>query len=98
MKRGGSVYILTNISNDVLYIGVTADLFFRIQEHQSHKYPTSFTSKYNCTKLVYYENFSTIEEAISREKQLKNWHRKWKENLIVSVNPTWKDLSALIEH
>ena len=98
MKRGGSVYILTNISNDVLYIGVTTDLFFRLQEHISKKFPDSFTSKYNCTKLVYYENFSTIDEAISREKQLKNWHRQWKENLIMSVNPTWKDLFDLIEH
>ena len=98
MKRGGSIYILTNISNDVLYIGVTADLFFRLQEHKNKKYPASFTSKYNCTKLVYYENFSTIDEAISREKQLKNWHRQWKENLIMSVNPTWKDLSELVEH
>jgi putative endonuclease len=50
------------------------------------------------TKLVYYEDFSTIDEAISREKQLKNWHRQWKENLIISVNPTWKDLSEQIEH
>jgi putative endonuclease len=97
MKTGGSVYILTNISNDVLY-GVTADLFFRLQELKNKKYPASFTSKYNCTKLVYYENFTTIDEAISREKQLKNWHRQWKENLIMSVNPTWKDLSKLIEH
>ncbi len=98
MKRGGSVYILTNISNDVLYIGVTSDLFFRLQEHKSGKYPTSFTSKYNCTKLIYYENFPTIDEAISREKQLKNWHRRWKENLIGSFNPIWKDLSDHIEH
>jgi putative endonuclease len=98
MKRGGSVYILTNISNDVLYIGVTADLFFRLQEHKNKKYTDSFTSKYNCNKLVYYENFTTIDEAISREKQLKNWHRRWKENLIESVNPIWKDLSEQIEH
>jgi putative endonuclease len=49
-------------------------------------------------KLIYYENFSTIEEAISREKQLKNWHGEWKENLILSVNPTWKDLLEQIEH
>jgi len=75
MERGGSVYILTNISNDVLYIGVTADLFFRLQKHKSKKHRSSFTSKYNCTKLIYYESFTTIDEAISREKQLKNWHR-----------------------
>jgi putative endonuclease len=63
----------------------------------SKKYPDSFTSKYNCNKLVYYENFSTIKEAIAREKQLKHWHRQWKENLIMSVNPTWEDLSEQIE-
>ncbi len=97
MKRGGSVYILTNISNDVLYIGVTADLFFRLQEHISHKDPNSFTAKYNCTKLVYYENFTTIDEAIAKEKQLKNWHRQWKRNLITSFNPLWKDLIEQIE-
>jgi putative endonuclease len=85
MKRGGSVYILTNISNDV-YIGVTANLFFRLKEHKDKKYTESFTAKYNCIKLVYYENFTTIDEAIAREKQLKNWHRLWKENLIMSVN------------
>ena len=79
-------------------VGGVLFLFFRLQEHKNKKYPDSFTSKYNCTKLVYYENFTTIDEAISREKQLKNWHRQWKENLIMSVNPTWKDLSDLIEH
>jgi len=97
MKRGGSVYILTNISNNMLYIGVTADLFFRLQEPKNKKYSASSTSNYNCTKLVYNENFSTIDEAISREKQSKNWRRKWKGNLIMSVNPTWKDLSEQIE-
>jgi putative endonuclease len=90
--------MLTNISNNVLYIGVTSDLFFRLQEHKNKKFPASFTSKYNCTKFVYYENFSTIDEAISREKQLKNWQRQWKENLIMSVNPAWKDLFDLAEH
>ena len=97
MQRGGTVYILTNISNNVLYIGVTANLFFRLQEHKSHKFPDSFTSKYNCTKLIYFEIFSTIEEAIDREKQLKNWHRQWKINLITSKNRTWKDLSDTID-
>jgi len=69
-----------------------------LQEHKNKKYPNSFTSKYIVPKLVYYKNFTTINEAIPREKQLKNWHRRWKENLIESVNPIWKDLSEQIEH
>ncbi len=82
MNRGGTFYILTNISKNVLYIGVTSQLSVRINEHKEGKYIDSFTSKYNCTKLVYYENFLSIEEAILREKQLKNWRRQWKLNLI----------------
>ena len=93
MKRGGSVYILTNISNNVLYTGVTSQLLVRMQEHKEGKYKDAFTSKYNCKKLVYYENFLNIEEAILREKQLKNWRREWKLNLINKANPQWKDLS-----
>ncbi len=93
MKRGGSVYILTNISNNVLYIGVTSQLSIRISEHNESKFLDSFTGKYNCNKLVYFENFLNIEEAIAREKQLKNWRRLWKEKLIPQFNPQWKDLS-----
>ena len=92
MKHGGSVYILTNSSNNVLYIGVTSQLFIRINEHIQGKYPLSFTEKYNCKKIVYFENFLNIEEAIAREKQLKNWRRQWKLKLINDFNPLWKDL------
>ncbi len=97
MKRGGTFYILTNISTNVLYIGVTSQLSIRINEHKEGKYIDSFTSKYNCTKLVYYENFLSIEEAILREKQLKNWRRQWKLNLINQSNPQWKDLAIDLE-
>jgi len=76
MERGGCVYILTNKSCTVLYIGVTSELFFRIKEHKEKYYPSSFTAKYNCDRLVYFEQFSTIEEAIAKEKQLKNWKRE----------------------
>ena len=93
MKRGGSVYILTNISNNVLYIGVTSNLFIRLQEHIDGKFKEAFTNKYNCKKLIYFETFLIIEEAILKEKQLKNWHRQWKINLINSINPIWKDLA-----
>ncbi|MES2445569.1 MAG: GIY-YIG nuclease family protein [Bacteroidota bacterium] len=92
MERGGCVYILTNYSHTVLYIGVTSDLYSRIIEHKEKLYPNSFTAKYNCCKLVYYEQFITIEEAIGKEKQLKNWKRAWKINLINSENPNWDDL------
>jgi putative endonuclease len=80
-------------THTVLYIGVTANLYFRVQEHKTKSNPDSFTAKYNCCKLVYYQSYSKIEEAISYEKRLKNWHREWKINLINQFNPYWKDLS-----
>lgn len=85
------VYIMTNNSK-TLYIGVTNDLVRRIYEHKN-KMIDGFTKKYNITKLVYYEVFNSIEDAIRREKQLKNWHRQWKINLIEASNNDWKDLS-----
>ena len=97
MERGGCVYILANFTHSVLYIGVTSELYFRSIEHKEKLYPKSFTAKYNCNKLVYYEQFSTIEEAISKEKQLKNWRRAWKINLINSENPNWDDLFLALE-
>jgi putative endonuclease len=92
MKKGGSVYILTNKNNAVLYIGVTNDLIRRILEHKEKLYRTSFSAKYNLGKLVYFENFHNIEEAISREKQLKAGSRIKKEKLIHGMNPEWLDL------
>jgi len=86
------VYILTNKSNNVLYIGVTNDLIRRLFEHKT-KLVEGFTKKYNLQKLVYYEATNEIESAIKREKQLKNWHRGWKMNLIDQFNPNWRDLS-----
>ena len=91
-KHGGFTYIITNQSNTVLYTGVTSALRARIFEHKTKFYPNSFTSKYNCDKIVWYEFFSTIEEAIEREKQIKAGNRRAKELLITSINPAWKDL------
>jgi len=85
------VYILSNKSK-TLYIGVTNDLQRRIYEHK-HKLIDGFAKKYNLTSLVYFETFNNMLDAIHREKQLKNWHREWKINLIESINPGWKDLS-----
>jgi putative endonuclease len=92
MQRGGCVYIMTNIGNTVLYTGVTSDLFSRVMEHKAGKYLNSFTSRYNVKKLVYYEVFPSIEEAIDREKQIKGGSRKNKEKLITAMNPEWRDL------
>lgn len=87
---------MTNNSK-TLYIGVTSDLKRRIYEHKN-KLIDGFTKKYNLTKLVYFETFNSIEDAIHREKQLKNWHRQWKINLIESMNKEWKDLYLEFEN
>ena len=88
----GWVYFLTNKWKTVLYIGVTNNLIKRVQEHRDKIYSTSFTAKYNCEYLVYYEGYQLIQEAIAREKQLKKWHRTWKNALVDKVNVEWKDL------
>lgn len=85
------VYILTNKNNSVLYIGVTGNLQRRIYEHKN-KIIEGFTSKYNLSKLVYFEQTENAISALNREKQLKNWHREWKNNLISKFNPKWIDL------
>ena len=84
--------MLTNKNNTVIYVGVTSLLRARIWEHKSKFYPKSFAAKYNCDKIIWYECFSSIEEAIDREKQLKGGSKKKKENLIIEKNPDWKDL------
>jgi putative endonuclease len=86
------IYCMTNNYNNVLYTGVTNDLYRRVSEHKSHEI-RGFTQKYNCDKLVYFEAFNCIEDAITREKQLKNWKREWKNELIEKKNPDWTDLS-----
>ncbi|MBO9675131.1 MAG: GIY-YIG nuclease family protein [Sphingobacteriaceae bacterium] len=92
MERGGCVYIMTNVFNTVYYIGVTSDLHSRVIDHKCKRYPTSFTAKYNCIKLVYFKFYSSIEEAIAQEKKLKKWNRDWKIKLISDNNPQWLDL------
>jgi putative endonuclease len=92
MVRGGTVYIMTNFKKTTLYVGVTSDLVSRVLEHKNKKYPNSFTARYNITSLVYYEIYSTIEEAIKIEKYIKGKSRKWKEDLINQQNPKWKNL------
>ena len=95
MSKQYYVYILASERNGTLYIGVTSDLVKRIWQHKNKKVK-GFSSKYNINKLVYYEQTNDIDSAIKKEKQLKNWKRKWKLELIEKNNPKWKDIYAEI--
>jgi putative endonuclease len=94
---GGHVYIMCSMNNTTLYVGVTSRLSVRVIEHKEKIHPGSFTAKYNCIKLVYYNWFDTIMEAITEEKRIKAGSRKKKEVLINSMNPDWKDLYEQIK-
>ncbi len=87
------VYILANKTNTTVYIGVTSDLMQRLWEHRNDVIE-GFTKRYHVHKLVYYETFQNVQEAIAREKQLKGWRRARKNALIGSVNPAWEDLAG----
>jgi putative endonuclease len=76
-----------------LYIGITSDVELRVQQHKNGRYPDSFTSKYRIDRLVHLERFGLVEDAITRETQLKKWSRIKKIQLIVANNPIWRDLS-----
>jgi putative endonuclease len=86
------VYIITNRKNGTLYTGMTNDIERRVYEHK-HKVNQGFASKYNCTKLVYFDSYPSVVDTIAREKQIKGWLRSKKIALIESMNPDWKDLS-----
>jgi putative endonuclease len=90
--KPGFVYILTNKNNTTLYIGVTSNLEQRLKQHCSKANKMSFTARYNLDKLVYYEAFQMIGDAIAREKQLKGGNRAQKIALIESMNPNWENL------
>ena len=87
------VYIMANKPNGVIYIGVTDNLDERVEEHKLKVYPKSFTARYNCEILVYFEEFENGEKASIREVQFKKWKRDWKIKLIEEMNPSWADLS-----
>ena len=91
MTKQGYVYIITNKNNTTLYIGVTSNLIKRIWEHKN-KVAEGFSKRYNLNKLVYYEYTDDIETALNREKYLKGKTRKYKVELIESMNSNWKDL------
>ena len=95
LEKQGYVYILTNTKNTVLYTGVTSNLVKRVYEHKN-KMVQGFTKKYNLHKLVYYEVFDDMVDAIVREKQIKGWLRSKKLLLIEKVNPNWADLYTSI--
>jgi putative endonuclease len=86
------VYIITNKKDGVLYIGITNNIERRMFEHKN-KLNKGFSKKYNLNKLMYFEVFKEINDAIKREKNIKKWKREWKINLINKENPEWNDLS-----
>ena len=91
LGMGGWVYILASQRNGTLYIGVTSNLAKRVWEHKEKVLP-GFTTRYGVDKLVYWERFERIEDAIAQEKRLKAWKRRWKIELIEKHNPQWRDL------
>lgn len=86
-------YIVTNRPRGVLYTGHTDDINKRAWQHRTHVLTGSFSEKYNCESLVWYEVFDTRDEARGRERQIKNWKRAWKIDLIERLNPEWRDLA-----
>ncbi|GAB5487861.1 MAG: GIY-YIG nuclease family protein [Parasphingorhabdus sp.] len=86
------IYIMTNRPKGLPYIGVTSNLLKRVYEHREGV-ADGFTSRYDLHRLVHFEQYATMRTAIVREKQLKNWHRDWKVNLIEEANPDWRDLA-----
>jgi putative endonuclease len=94
--KQGYVYIMSNTYCTTFYIGVTSNLEARVWQHINGE-GSLFVKKYKLFDLVYYEYFERITDAINKEKQLKNWHRAWKENLTRSVNPEMKALKGQLE-
>ena len=97
MGNNAYVYFMANKTREALYVGVTNDLERLVWEHKNNINENNFTSKYNCHMFVYYEHTSDIRAAIAREKQLKNWKREWKDDLIKKQNFQWLDLSDSID-
>ena len=94
MRPAAWVYILTNSPrNTTLYVGHSIDLPTRLWEHRTKRKPRSFTARYNVSRLVYFEEFDCVEDAIRREQYIKKKTRKWKEELINKFNPDWRDLT-----
>jgi len=93
MEKFSYIYMMGSASRRALYAGVTVQLYRRVWQHKNNL-GGFFTSKYQCYRLVYFEQFVNIEEAIAREKEIKGWRREKKNKLVESINPEWKDLAA----
>jgi putative endonuclease len=93
--REGYVYILTNKPGGVLYLGATSDLATRVEQHRSGAV-SSFTKKYNCHRLAWFEHFENIHDAREAEHRMKKWKREWKIRRIEEMNPQWRDLVPLL--
>jgi len=91
MVRQPAIYLLASKRNGTLYVGVTSNLINRVWQHRNSQ-AVGFTSQYSVTRLVYYELYATMPDAIAREKRLKKWQRDWKVRLIEEKNPHWTDL------
>ena len=89
--RTGYVYIMANRKHGTLYVGVTSDLARRVLEHEQG-IGSAFTAKYQCHRLVWFEEHDLVTTAITREKTIKKWPRQWKVNAIEAINPDWNDL------
>ena len=90
--RTCAVYMLGNLNQTALYTGVTSDLRRRVREHRERSDPTAFTARYRVDRLEYFETFDDIGIAIEREKQIKGWSRRKKNDLVAQGNPDWEDL------
>jgi putative endonuclease len=92
MEKVSYIYMMGSTSRHVLYTGVTAFLYLRVWQHKNNQ-GGYFTSKYKCYRLLYFEQFTNVEAAIAREKEIKGWRREKKDRLVKSMNPGWKDLA-----
>lgn len=93
MEKFSYVYMMGSTSRHALYTGVTAVFYLRIWQHKNNQ-GGYFTTKYKCHRLVYFEQFTNVEAAIARKKEIKGWRREKKDKLVESMNPGWKDLAA----
>jgi putative endonuclease len=93
MEKVSYVYMMGSTSRRALYTGVTAVFYLRVWQHKNNQ-GGYFTTKYKCYRLVYFEQFTSVEAAIAREKEIKGWRREKKDKLVESMNPGWKDLAA----
>ena len=96
-QMGGWVYMMCSNNHSTLYVGVTSNIASRVYEHKHKFYPTGFSAKYNCVKLVYYRRFESIIEAIAEEKRIKGGNRIAKLKLINEFNPNWNDLYETLD-